>query len=89
METFTPSLDWGDELIGSALWVAKAWVFAAIGVGGYLNDIADGWLFCGWIVLGVGYHIIFGSGLVIPRREAARPEDGTVTGKYWTLWKQR
>ena len=32
METFTPSLDWGDELVGSALWVAKAWVLAAIGV---------------------------------------------------------
>ncbi len=32
METFTPSLDWGDELVGSALWVAKAWVFAAIGM---------------------------------------------------------
>jgi UDP-GlcNAc:undecaprenyl-phosphate/decaprenyl-phosphate GlcNAc-1-phosphate transferase len=64
-------------------------VFAAIGVGAYLNDIADGWLFTGWIVLGVGYHIIFGSGLVIPRREAAREDDGTVTGKYWTLWKQR
>ena len=32
METFTTSLNWGDELVGSALWVAKAWVFAAIGV---------------------------------------------------------
>ncbi|WP_123029429.1 ABC transporter ATP-binding protein/permease [Mycolicibacterium stellerae] len=32
METYTPSLDWGDELIASALWVAKAWVFAAIGM---------------------------------------------------------
>jgi putative ATP-binding cassette transporter len=32
METFTPSLDWGDELVGSALWVAKAWVLAAIGI---------------------------------------------------------
>jgi vitamin B12/bleomycin/antimicrobial peptide transport system ATP-binding/permease protein len=32
METFTPSLVWGDELISSALWVAKAWVFAAVGV---------------------------------------------------------
>ena len=32
METFTPSLDWGDELVGSALWVAKAWVLAAIGM---------------------------------------------------------
>ena len=32
METFTPSLVWGDELVASALWVAKAWVFAAIGM---------------------------------------------------------
>ena len=24
METFTPSLDWGNELVASALWVAKA-----------------------------------------------------------------
>jgi ABC-type transport system involved in cytochrome bd biosynthesis fused ATPase/permease subunit len=32
METFTPSLDWGDELITSVLWVAKAWV---IGGGGH------------------------------------------------------
>src|SRR5829696_5899293 len=32
METFTPSLVWGDELVASALWVAKAWVLAAIGV---------------------------------------------------------
>ncbi|HEX3283274.1 MAG TPA: ABC transporter ATP-binding protein/permease [Mycobacterium sp.] len=31
-ETFTPSLVWGDELIASALWVAKASVFAAIGI---------------------------------------------------------
>ncbi|RDH76484.1 ABC transporter ATP-binding protein/permease [Mycolicibacterium moriokaense] len=30
METYTPSLDWGDELVASALWVAKAWTFAAI-----------------------------------------------------------
>jgi putative ATP-binding cassette transporter len=29
METFTPSLDWGDELITSLLWVAKAWVIGA------------------------------------------------------------
>ena len=32
METFTPSLNWGDELIVSALWVAKAWMFAAVGM---------------------------------------------------------
>src|SRR5215211_396012 len=32
MEAYTPSLVWGDELVASALWVAKAWVLAAIGV---------------------------------------------------------
>ncbi len=32
METFTPSLDWGDELVASALWVAKAWAIAAVGM---------------------------------------------------------
>ena len=31
METFTPSLNWGDELITSALWVAKAWAISAVG----------------------------------------------------------
>ena len=30
MKTFTPSLDWGDELITSLLWVAKAWVMSAV-----------------------------------------------------------
>jgi vitamin B12/bleomycin/antimicrobial peptide transport system ATP-binding/permease protein len=30
METFTPSLNWGDELITSLLWVAKAWAVAAV-----------------------------------------------------------
>ena len=61
--------------------------FGMIGVGGYLAGVADGFLFTGWAVLGVGYHIIFGSGLVIPRETPL--DDGTVTGKYWTLWKQR
>jgi putative ATP-binding cassette transporter len=32
METFTPSLDWGSELITSALWVARAWAIAAVGM---------------------------------------------------------
>src|SRR5690349_14777152 len=32
MEPFTPSLNWGDELITSALWVAKAWAIAAVGM---------------------------------------------------------
>lgn len=69
-------------LVGSA-------VFAASGVGAHLNGVADGWLFSGWLLLGIGYHLVFGSGLVIPRREKARQDDGTVTGKYWTIWKQR
>jgi vitamin B12/bleomycin/antimicrobial peptide transport system ATP-binding/permease protein len=30
METFTPSLNWGDELITSMLWVAKAWAIASV-----------------------------------------------------------
>ena len=30
MEMFTPSLDWGNELIASLLWVAKAWVISAV-----------------------------------------------------------
>jgi putative ATP-binding cassette transporter len=30
METFTPSLNWGDELITSLLWVVKAWAIAAL-----------------------------------------------------------
>jgi putative ATP-binding cassette transporter len=30
MDTFTPSLNWGDELITSLLWVARAWAIAAV-----------------------------------------------------------
>src|SRR4051794_15110631 len=30
MEMFTPTLDWGDELLTSLWWVAKAWVIAAV-----------------------------------------------------------
>ena len=66
---------------------ARSSVFGMIGVGAYLVDVSDGWLFTGWIVLGIGYHIIFGSGLVIPRRETprrrrhSRPSTGP--------WKQR
>lgn len=30
METFTPTLDWGNEVVASLLWVAKAWVIAAV-----------------------------------------------------------
>src|SRR3954468_14068996 len=30
METFAPSLNWGDELITSLVWVARAWAIAAV-----------------------------------------------------------
>ena len=29
-ETFTPTLDWGNELAASALWVTKAWASASV-----------------------------------------------------------
>ncbi|GFG48829.1 multidrug ABC transporter ATP-binding protein [Mycolicibacterium agri] len=34
MDTFTPSLDWGNELAASALWVLKAWAISAVGIVG-------------------------------------------------------
>jgi putative ATP-binding cassette transporter len=30
MEMFTPSLDWGNEIAASLLWVAKAWLISAV-----------------------------------------------------------
>lgn len=30
MEMFTPSLDWGDEVVRSAWWVAKSWAISAV-----------------------------------------------------------
>lgn len=30
METFTPSLDWGNEVWTSLIWIAKAWLIAAV-----------------------------------------------------------
>ncbi len=32
MEMFTPSLNWGNEVVGSLLWVAKAWGISAVSV---------------------------------------------------------
>src|SRR6185436_18456197 len=32
METFTPSLDWGTELVTSILWVGRAWAMAAVAI---------------------------------------------------------
>ena len=31
MEMFTPSLDWGGELVTSLIWIARAWAIAAVG----------------------------------------------------------
>jgi len=64
-------------------------VFAAIGVGGHMNGLADGWLFIFWLLVGTVYHIIFGSGLVIKRRQEPREDEALITGKYWSIWKQR
>ena len=30
MEIFTPTLDWGNDLWPSVVWIARAWVIAAI-----------------------------------------------------------
>src|SRR3954454_16350734 len=30
MEMFTPSLDWGNEVLASLVWVAKAWSISAV-----------------------------------------------------------
>ena len=30
MEMFTPTLDWGNELWTSLIWIAKAWAIAAV-----------------------------------------------------------
>jgi UDP-GlcNAc:undecaprenyl-phosphate GlcNAc-1-phosphate transferase len=74
--------------VAQVVLVASA-LFAAIGIGGYLAGIADGWSFLTWIVVGVCYHVVFGSGLVLGRMQPERADDGTITGRYWTMWKQR
>ena len=30
METFTPTLDWGNELLTSLVWIARGWAIAAV-----------------------------------------------------------
>jgi UDP-GlcNAc:undecaprenyl-phosphate GlcNAc-1-phosphate transferase len=64
-------------------------VFAGLGVAAYFGGIADGWMFLLWLLLGIAYHIVFGSGLVIKRRQIPRDDEGSITGRYWSLWKQR
>ncbi len=44
-QTFTPSLDWGNEVFASALWVIKAWLIAVIPIVAVLAAIMR---FTGW-----------------------------------------
>jgi UDP-GlcNAc:undecaprenyl-phosphate GlcNAc-1-phosphate transferase len=60
-------------------------VLAAVGLGGYMNGLADGWLFVCWLLLGAAYHVIFGSGLIIRRRTEARVEDVSVRDDYRSI----
>lgn len=70
-------------LVGSAL-------TSALGVGGYRAGMSDGWSFIAWLVLGVIYHITFGSGLVLGRQHAATAEGGVMNvTPFWALWRQR
>jgi UDP-GlcNAc:undecaprenyl-phosphate GlcNAc-1-phosphate transferase len=68
--------------------LVSATLCAGVSLVGTMNGVGDGWLFLAWLLLGVTYHVIFGSGLVIPRRATPRDEQ-LQTGKYWTIWKQR
>jgi len=55
--------------------------FGMIGLGAFLAGVSDGLLFTGWCVLGIGYHIIFGSGLVMAH-EAPSADEGAVAGRH-------
>ncbi|TPG33747.1 ABC transporter ATP-binding protein/permease [Mycolicibacterium hodleri] len=45
MDMFTPSLDWGNEVVASLIWVAKAWAISAVAMLVVLALIAR---FTGW-----------------------------------------
>jgi UDP-GlcNAc:undecaprenyl-phosphate GlcNAc-1-phosphate transferase len=62
---------------------------AAIGVGGYFSAVPDGALFVSWLIVGIAYHMVFGSGLVIKRRKVPRDDEPAMTGRYRSIWKQR
>lgn len=40
MDVFTPSLNWGSELVGSLIWVAKAWAISMVATVGVLALLA-------------------------------------------------
>ncbi|MGE0114265.1 MAG: MraY family glycosyltransferase [Steroidobacteraceae bacterium] len=63
---------------------------AAFGVGGYLLGLGDGVLFVIWILGLAGYHLVFGSGLVIKRRAELRQEIEEIDETdSFELWRQR
>lgn len=62
-------------------------VLAGFGVGGYLLGLSDGFLFVLWILGLISYYLIFGSNLVIKRREQVRDESGDSATSG--LWRQR
>jgi UDP-GlcNAc:undecaprenyl-phosphate GlcNAc-1-phosphate transferase len=81
-------------LLGAAL-------LASVGLGAYFAGIPDGTMFVAWLAMGVAYHVIFGSGLVVRRRMVLRDaqpqplttpaleDTATTSGVYPTLWRQR
>lgn len=79
-------LGYSSRKVAQLVLLASA-VFAAIGVGGSVNGLAEGWSFLLWLASGVVYHIIFGSGLVVKRR--LQPRDDTAGTGSFSLWKQR
>jgi UDP-GlcNAc:undecaprenyl-phosphate GlcNAc-1-phosphate transferase len=74
---------------------------AAAGLGAYFAGVPDGTMFVAWLVTGVTYHVIFGSGLVVRRRATPREaqpqampaqvleDTASNSGVYPTLWRQR
>ena len=63
----------------------SASVCAGFGVGGYIFGVSDGWLFVLWIAAGVSYHVVFGTGLILPRPDSAVMEAELASGKFSTL----
>jgi UDP-GlcNAc:undecaprenyl-phosphate/decaprenyl-phosphate GlcNAc-1-phosphate transferase len=68
-------------------------VVASVGIAGYLAGLPDGVLVLAWLAVGVIYHVIFGSGLVVRRRATERVDVSTPaandSGVYATLRRQR
>lgn len=65
-------------------------ITSAIGIGGYRAGFADGWLFVSWLTVGVIYHIVFGSGLLVGRRKSdAVQSDGIFANVYGALRQRR